>query len=205
MAEVFKLVDAVAHSSSTVLISGRERHRQGARRARHPPPQPAPRQALRRGQLRGAPRDPPRERALRPREGRLHRRARPARRASSRRPTAARSSSTRSATCRRRTQVQLLRVLAGGRGASPSAPPRRCKVDVRVVGATNGDLAKAKAHRAASARTSTTASTSSPVQLPPLRERPEDIPPARAALPRDATRSEPASASTASRPRRSSA
>ena len=53
----------------------RERHGQGARRARAPPAEPPARGALRRHQLRGDARGAPRERALRPRAGRLHRRA----------------------------------------------------------------------------------------------------------------------------------
>ncbi len=53
---------------------------------------------VRRGQLRGDPRGADRERAVRPREGRVHRRACPIGAASSSSPTAARCSSTRSAT-----------------------------------------------------------------------------------------------------------
>ena len=55
--------------------------------------------ALRGHQLRGHPREPARERAVRPREGRLHRRHRRARSARRSSRTRARSSSTRSATC----------------------------------------------------------------------------------------------------------
>ena len=54
--------------------AGRERHRQGAGGPRAPRPQPAPRPPLRGAQLRRAHRDAARERALRPREGGLHRR-----------------------------------------------------------------------------------------------------------------------------------
>ena len=60
------------------------------------------RRAVRRRQLRGDPGDDPRERALRPRARRVHRRGRARRTAASRRPPAARSSSTRSASSRRR-------------------------------------------------------------------------------------------------------
>ena len=75
---------------------GRERHRQGAGGPDAPralAAQPGP---LRRRELRGHPRDPAGERDLRPREGRLHRRARPADRAASSSRIRARSSSTRS-------------------------------------------------------------------------------------------------------------
>ena len=83
--------------------AGRERHRQGAAwrapihrlgaRADGP---------VRADQLRRDPRGAARERAVRPREGRVHGRPRAAARAGSRRRTAARCSSTRSASCRRR-------------------------------------------------------------------------------------------------------
>ena len=77
-----------------------ERHRQGAVRAVAARVQPAAGGPVHRHQLRGDSRDAARNRALRPREGRLHRRARRASRAASRWRTAARCSSTRSATCR---------------------------------------------------------------------------------------------------------
>ena len=51
-------------------------HRQGARRADDPPAQPARGVSVRRDQLRGDSRDAARERDLRPREGRVHRRRR---------------------------------------------------------------------------------------------------------------------------------
>ena len=78
----------------------RDRHRQGAGRARHPPQRAAQRGPVRGRQLRGAPRDAARERAVRAREGRVHRRRPRASAACSSRPTAARCSSTRSASCR---------------------------------------------------------------------------------------------------------
>ena len=56
---------------------GRERRGQGAGRAFDPPDEPPPRPAVRRGRLRDAQREPAAERALRPPEGRLHRRDRP--------------------------------------------------------------------------------------------------------------------------------
>ena len=48
-------------------------------------------------------------------------------------------------------------------------------VDVWIVAATSEDLGRAVAGDGASARTSTTGSRSSPLRLPPLRERGEDI------------------------------
>ena len=75
----------------------RDRHRQGDGRARDSLPQRAARDAAHQGELRGDPGNAARERAVRPRARRVHRRDERARRASSRWPTAARSSSTRSA------------------------------------------------------------------------------------------------------------
>ena len=97
---VHEFIARVARSEATVLILGESgTGKELAARAIHraSPRRNAPFVA---DQLRGAPRDAARERAVRPREGRLHRRARRRRRASSRWPTAARSSSTRSASCR---------------------------------------------------------------------------------------------------------
>ena len=76
---------------------GRDRHRQGAGRARHPRPQRAARHAAHQGELRGHPRDAARVGAVRPREGRVHRRHREQEGHASRWPTAAPSSWTRSA------------------------------------------------------------------------------------------------------------
>ncbi len=76
-----------------------ERHRQGAGGARHPQPEPAARPALRGREPGRHSRHPARVRAVRPREGRLHRAPTRASSASSSSPTAARCSSTRSAAC----------------------------------------------------------------------------------------------------------
>ena len=62
-------------TSSTVLDHRRERHRQGAGGAGDPRALGPRRGAVRHHQLRGAARDAARERAVRPHEGRLHRRA----------------------------------------------------------------------------------------------------------------------------------
>ena len=89
----------------------RERHRQGAGRPRHPRSEPAGRAAVRGRQLRRAPRDPARERALRPRARRLHRRRGAQDRQVRGGRRAARCSSTRSARSRSALQAKLLRVL----------------------------------------------------------------------------------------------
>ena len=76
----------------------RERHRQGTGRARHACAEPPAVRPVRRGELRGNSRRADRERAVRPRAGRVHGRGRrPPRQVRSSR-TAARSSSTKSAT-----------------------------------------------------------------------------------------------------------
>ena len=103
---------------------GRERHRQGAVRARAARAQPARRRAVRRDQLRGHSRDAARDRALRPREGRVHRAPRRASRAGSSWRTAARCSSTRSATCRWRCRR---RSCARSRRSSSSASAARSR------------------------------------------------------------------------------
>ena len=73
------------------------------------------------------------------------------------------------------TQAKLLRVIQE-KEFMRLGGVETLKVDVRIIAATNADLEHAGARRRASARTSTTASTSSPSHLPPLRERTEDIP-----------------------------
>ena len=92
--------------------------------------------ALRRGQLRGHQPRAGRERALRPREGAVHRRRRAAQSAASRPPTGAPSSSTRSATCRRDPGQGPARP-PGAQASSASGAQRPPSVDVRVVAATH--------------------------------------------------------------------
>ena len=70
--------------------AGRERHRQGGAGAGAAPGLAAARRQVRGHQLRGHPREPARERAVRLREGRLHRRGEDDARARSRRRTRAR-------------------------------------------------------------------------------------------------------------------
>ena len=119
---------------------GRIRRGQGACRAAAAlPGLPRRRAALRRGELRRDHRDPDGGRAVRLREGRIHRRAANAQGRVRAGRTAARCFSTRSATCPWRMQVKLLRAIQERRivrvGGETSIP-----VDVRIICATNQDL-----------------------------------------------------------------
>ena len=136
---------------------GAQRHRQGAVRLGDPQPQPAVDRPSGQGQLRRAARDPAGVRALRLRQGRLHRRQAEPRRAGSRPPRAGPSSSTRSATCRCRCRSSC---------CACSAPRVRA---ARLGAHHQGRRAGGGRHqqgpgprwwpRAGSARTSTTGST----------------------------------------------
>ena len=100
MQTVFRTIQKVAEYKTTVLITGESgTGKELVARALH---EQSPRAAgpVRRGQLRRDPRGAARVGAVRPREGRVHRRDRATSAACSRRPTAARCSSTRSASCR---------------------------------------------------------------------------------------------------------
>ena len=138
----------VADSDASVLDHRRERHRQGARRARAPPRSAGaatgPFVAV---NCAAHARAAPRERALRPRARRLHRRARGARRASS---------------CRRSGGTLFLDEIGElPLGAAAEAPARapgaracarrrrraRCRSTSRIIAATNRDLESAVEER----------------------------------------------------------
>ncbi len=78
MRKIYSVVEQAAPTGASVLDHGRVGHRQGARRADDPSAQPARVASVRGDQLRRHSRDAARERALRPREGRVHRRGRSA-------------------------------------------------------------------------------------------------------------------------------
>ena len=151
-------VEQVATTDAPVLAPRRDRHRQGPRRRAPAPALAAPRAAVRHRELRRPARDPGRERAVRPREGRLHRAPSSAPPGASRSPTAARCSSTRSASCRSRSRPSCCASCRAGEFERLGAT-QTISVDVRMIAATNRDL-EARCARAASATTCTTASTS---------------------------------------------
>ena len=137
----------------------RERHRQGAGRARDPPALAARERAVRQAALRGARRDRcSRASCSATRRARSPARWR-ARTAGSSSPTAARCSSTRSARSRRRSRSSCC-ASCRSTSSSASAARRRSRSTSASSRRPTATCAR-RSRRAASARTSTTGSTSS--------------------------------------------
>jgi hypothetical protein len=155
-----------------VLITGENGTGKGVgRRALHaaPPRRAPPRDRERRRALGGG----LRERAVRPREGGLHRReGRPRRalRAGGRRDALPRRDRQRPLP----QQAKLLRVLETGESSGWAR--RGPGVDVRILSATNADPRRRRSPRAASARTSSSASTPSRSACRRCATAAEDIP-----------------------------
>ena len=152
----------------------RERHRQGAGRARDPRRVAAARPAVRRDQLRRDPGDAARVGAVRPPRGAFtDARARQARAVRGRRRRHAVPRRDRRAAARAAGQAAAR--AAGGRDPAR----RRHRVDQGRRPADRRDAARPRRRRrepAGSARICTTGSTSCRCAMPPLRERAEDIP-----------------------------
>ena len=126
MQDIYRVIARLMQTDLTVMITGesgtgkelvaRALHDYGKRQQR----------PVRRHQHGGDPARADRERAVRPREGRLHRRHRRAQSAASSRPRAARCSSTRSATCRWRRRPGCCACCSRA-STRPSAAARRSR------------------------------------------------------------------------------
>ena len=164
----------------------RERHRQGTGGARDSQPESARRRAVRRHQLRGHAGDADGERAVRPREGRVHRRAASAAPAASNWRRTARCCSTRSATCRSARRPSCC-ACSKTRACGGWAARARLVVDVRVIAATNTVLADALKKNELREDLYYRLNVFH-INLPPLRERMDDLPLLCEALLRDLNR-----------------
>ena len=118
-----------------------DRHRKGADRPRHSSPQRAARAHLGKGQLRRHPDRASGKRAVRPRKGRIHRRDRRSASAALSWRIAARCFLTRSAIFRWSSSPSFC-AFYRNKSSSGLGSARTIRVDVRLVAATNADLAQ---------------------------------------------------------------
>ena len=176
MQELFDPIRRLAPHVRTVAHHRRDRHRQGARRARAARAGPRRDPAVRHRQLFRHRRDAVRERAVRARARRVHRRDRAQGGAVRDGATAARCSSTRSASCRWRSRPSCCASLENGEVQRVGATASRRRSTCASIAATNRDLRDGCAPRARSAAICYYRLNIIEIALPPLRERREDIP-----------------------------